>query len=100
GYIIVSQSTAQRLWPGEDPIGKVLIFNQFGFRETVIGVVEDVRQSGFRDETGPDLYFPLVAQKPEVWRIGTPGYVLKTPRADSIAAGVRALVREVAPEAP
>lgn len=100
GYIIVSQSTAQRLWPGEDPIGKVLIFNQFGFRETVIGVVEDVRQSGFRDETGPDLYFPLVAQKPEVWRIGTPGYVLKTPRADSIAADVRALVREVAPEAP
>ena len=100
GHIIVSQSTAERLWPGEDPIGKVLIFNQLGFRETVIGVVEDVRQSGFRDAAGPNLYFPLVAQRPETWALGTPGYVLKTPRADSIAADVRALVREVAPEAP
>lgn len=100
GHIIVSRSTAQRLWPGEDAIGKVLIFDQLGFRETVIGVVEDVRQSGFRDEAGPNLYFPLVAQQPETWRLSTPGYVVKTPRADSIAADVRALVREVAPEAP
>ena len=32
--------------------------------------------------------------------MGTPAYVLRTPRADSIAPEVRALVREVAPEAP
>jgi ABC-type antimicrobial peptide transport system permease subunit len=100
GHIIVSQSTAERLWPGEDPVGQVVTVNQFGFRETVIGVVEDVRQSGFRDEFGPDVYFPLVAQRPEAWALSTPAYVLKTPRADSIAADVRALVREVAPEAP
>ena len=24
GYVIVSQSTAERLWPGQDPIGKRL----------------------------------------------------------------------------
>jgi predicted permease len=100
GYVIVSQSTAERLWPGEDPIGKQLTLAQFDFRETVIGVVEDVRQSGFREETGPDVYFPLVAQRPEVWAVSTPAYVLRTPRADSIAPEVRALVREVAPEAP
>jgi predicted permease len=100
GHVIVSQATAERLWPGEDPIGKALTFNQFGFRETVIGVVENVRQTGFREEAGPNVYFPLVAQRPDVWAIGTPAYVLKTPRADSIAPEVRALVREVAPEAP
>jgi putative ABC transport system permease protein len=100
GHIIVSRSTAERLWPGEDPIGKVLTLNSLGFRETVIGVVEDIRQNGFRDEAGPNVYFPLVAQKPETWRITTPAYVLRTPRADSIAPEVRALVREVAPEAP
>jgi putative ABC transport system permease protein len=100
GHIIVSQSTAERLWPGEDAIGKQLTLNQLGFKETVIGVVENVRQSGFRVETGPNIYFPLVAQKPETWAMGTPAYVLKTPRADSIAPDVRALVREVAPEAP
>jgi predicted permease len=100
GHVIVSRSTAERLWPGEDPIGKVLTLDQFDFRETVIGVVEDVRQRGFRDDASPDVYFPLVAQRPEVWALSSPAYVLKTPRADSIAPEVRALVREVAPEAP
>jgi predicted permease len=100
GYIVVSESTAARLWPGEDPLGKQLKFNELGSKETVIGVVEDVRQDGFRDAAGPNVYFPLVAQNPAVWRISTPAYVIKSPRADSIAPEVRALVREVAPEAP
>jgi len=44
GYVIVSQSTADRLWPGENPIGKQPMLPQFfgetvNFRETVIGVV-------------------------------------------------------------
>ncbi|HVS22962.1 MAG TPA: ABC transporter permease [Gammaproteobacteria bacterium] len=100
GNVIVSRSTAERLWPGEDPIGKQLRVNQFGFRETVIGVVEDVRQLGLRDATGPNVYFPLVAQKPEQWALSSPAYVLRTSRAASIAPDVRALLREVAPEAP
>jgi predicted permease len=100
GYIIVSKSTAERVWPGEDPIGKRLTLNQLGLRETVIGVVEDVRQNGLQDDAGPNVYFPLVSQKPELWALSSPAYVLKTQRADSIAPEVRALVREVAPEAP
>lgn len=100
GNVIVSRSTADRLWPGEDPLGRQLTVKLFGWQETVIGVVEDVRQSGFREVAGPDLYFPLVAQKPETWALPTPAYVLRTPRADSIASEVAALVREVAPEAP
>jgi predicted permease len=100
GYIVISKSTAERLWPGEDPLGKRLTLNQFDLRETVIGVVEDVRQGRFDVEGGPNVYFPLISQKPEIWTMSTPAYVLKTARADSIAPEVRALVREVAPEAP
>jgi predicted permease len=100
GHVIVSRSTAERLWPGEDPIGKQLTLPRLNFRETVIGVVGDVHQDSFREEGGPDVYFPLVAQRPEVWALSTPAYVLRTPRAHSIAPDVRALVREVAPEAP
>jgi putative ABC transport system permease protein len=74
--------------------------NQFNLTETVIGVVEDVRQLDFRDDAGPNIYFPLVSQNPDVWTMSTPAYVLKSSRADSIAPDVRALVREVAPEAP
>jgi predicted lysophospholipase L1 biosynthesis ABC-type transport system permease subunit len=100
GHVIVSRSTAERLWPGENPIGKQLTVNMMGSQETVIGVVEDVRQTNLRDETGPNVYFPLVAQKPEQWALNSPAYVLRTSRAASIAPEVRALVREVAPEAP
>lgn len=102
GYVVVSLSTAERLWPGEDPIGKRLRSNDLDTWETVIGVVEDVRQYGFRNEEGPELYFPLVPQPQTVggWSLSTPAYVLKTTRASTIAPEVRALVREVAPEAP
>jgi putative ABC transport system permease protein len=100
GHVIVSRSTAERLWPGEDPIGKQLTLNQFAFRETVIGVVEDVRQLSPRNDAGPNVYFPLVAQRPEQWTFTSPGYVLRTSRATNIGPDVRALVREVAPETP
>jgi ABC-type antimicrobial peptide transport system permease subunit len=100
GYIVISKATAERLWPGEDPIGKRLTLNQFDLHETVIGVVEDIRQGRFDVDGGPNVYFPLVSQKPEIWTMSTPAYVLKTARADSIGPEVRALVREVAPEAP
>jgi ABC-type antimicrobial peptide transport system permease subunit len=34
------------------------------------------------------------------WAVSSPAYVVKTPRAETIAADIRALVHEVAPEAP
>jgi ABC-type antimicrobial peptide transport system permease subunit len=55
---------------------------------------------GFRDTPQALVYFPLVGPTPDAWRISSPAYVLKTPRAEVIAPEVRALVREVAPEAP
>jgi ABC-type antimicrobial peptide transport system permease subunit len=42
----------------------------------------------------------LVAQRPERWSLTSQAYVLRTSRASTIAPEVRALVREVAPEAP
>jgi ABC-type antimicrobial peptide transport system permease subunit len=35
-----------------------------------------------------------------MWALSSPAYVVKTPRAEAIAPEIRALVREVAPEAP
>jgi ABC-type antimicrobial peptide transport system permease subunit len=65
-----------------------------------VGIVEDVMQYGFRGESEPLLYFPLVGPTPTSWGLSSPAYVLKTERADAIAPEVRALVREVAPSAP
>jgi len=63
-------------------------------------VVEDVMQDSFRDTPLALVYFPLVGPTPRSWAVPSPAYVIKTSRAEVIAPEVRALVREVAPEAP
>ncbi|MEO8637227.1 MAG: ABC transporter permease [Gemmatimonadales bacterium] len=100
GNVVISRSAANLLWPGQDPIGRRLQRQGLESWETVIGVVEDVMQYGFRDKPQALVYFPLVGPTPTSWRLSSPAYVLKTPRAEQIAPEVLALVREMAPEAP
>jgi predicted permease len=98
--VIISRTAAEMLWPGQSPIGKRLQRQGLPSWETVVGVVEDVMQNGFRDTAQPLVYFPLVGPEPRSWIISSPAYVLKTSRAETIASEVRALVRTVAPTAP
>ncbi len=100
GNVVISRSAANLLWPSADPIGRRLQRQGLESWETVIGVVEDVMQYGFRDTPQALVYFPLVGPAPTSWRLSSPAYVLKTARAEQIAPEVLALVREVAPEAP
>jgi putative ABC transport system permease protein len=100
GHVIVNRAAANLLWPGQSPIGRRLKWEEVDAWETVIGVVGDVMQDNFRDPAPPAVYYPLVGQPPAEWRITSPAYVVKTPRADAISPEVLALVREVAPGAP
>lgn len=93
--VIVSQSAADLLFPGEDPIGKQVrpaaSSNPQWF--TIIGVVEDILIDDLRRRSPePMVYLPAVS--------GSPAYVLKTARAESIEPEVRAIVREVLPASP
>jgi putative ABC transport system permease protein len=101
--VIVSRSAAELLWPGEDAIGKRL--RRSGPDRdswlTVRGVVEDVMLDNFRQEKPePLVYLPMVGHTARSWTVGTPAFVVKSPRAETIAADIRALLREVAPGAP
>lgn len=100
GNVVISRSAANLLWPGDNPIGRRLQREGLETWETVVGVVEDVMQYGFRDTPQPLVYFPMVGPTPGSWRLSSPAYVIKTPRAEQIAPEVLALVREIAPEAP
>jgi putative ABC transport system permease protein len=59
--VLVSESTARRLWPGHDPIGQRVsmpTFNAEGVQRawrTVVGVVSDVRYRGI-DDVRLDVY--------------------------------------------
>ena len=62
---IVSESTARRLWPGQDAIGKRVRMSTFSpgeprvaWRE-IVGVVADVRYRGL-DEAQLDIYDPAM----------------------------------------
>lgn len=101
GNVLISRATADLLWPGESAVGKRVQMEGMETWETVVGVVDDVMQYGFREASDPMVYFPLVGQDPENRRtISSPAYVVKTPRASEIAPEIRALVREAAPGAP
>ena len=60
GNVVVSRSAAKLLWPGQRAVGRRL--QQQGSKDwhTVVGVVEDVMQYGFRDTPQALVYFPLV----------------------------------------
>jgi predicted permease len=99
--VIVSRSAAERLWPDRDPIGqRIRSANGPVQWFTVVGVVQDVRQDDWRRAGESAVYLPLTGPTPGSWALGSPAYVVKSPRASSLASEVRELVRQVAPEAP
>ncbi len=57
GVVIVSQTAARGLWPGEDPIGKRIAEAKDNWL-TVVGVVEDVRQQTLTDRPSAAVYWP------------------------------------------
>jgi len=66
--VLVNETLAKRQWPGEDPIGRRVRFDDGGAWMTVIGVVADIRHLGPAVPPRPELYqavpqrsFPFMA---------------------------------------
>jgi predicted permease len=100
GVAVVSRSAAQLLWPGQNAVGRRIRRADGDAWHTVVGVVGDVAQFGPDDAPPPLVYLPLVGTTPTSWRITSPGYVVKTARAEVIAPEIRELIRQAAPGAP
>jgi predicted permease len=60
--VIVNETIARRLWPGEDPVGKLADINNGEAR--VIGVVADVRESSVEGTPGWQMYLPATQYGP------------------------------------
>jgi putative ABC transport system permease protein len=56
--VIISESTARRYWPGEEPLGKKIGSGPTRWRE-IVGVVRDVKHFGLDADTPPSMYFPV-----------------------------------------
>jgi predicted permease len=59
---IVNQLMAQRLWPGQDPIGKRFYFGQSGDLLEVVGITRTGRYVMLGEEPRPYFYVPLRQQ--------------------------------------
>lgn len=61
--VVVNRALAERLWPGEIPLGKTVLYGEPGdpTTATVVGVVEDVRHSDLTGSPPPQIYFPMAA---------------------------------------
>ena len=96
---VISASLANRRWPGEDPIGKVI---QFGNMDgdlrpfTIVGIVGDVREGGL-DAAPEPTFYASYRQRPGP--ASDFNFVLAGARAGATTAA-RQAVRDLAPDVP
>ena len=92
--VVVNETLARRIWPGEDPVGKQL---KQGWSDTkgpwreVVGVVGDVKFEGLTADTPMQVYVPMM-QNPvrmlaAIVRTATPPAVI-TPALRDIVTGM------------
>jgi predicted permease len=54
--ILVNETLAHRLWPGEDPLGRIL---NADLDRQVIGIVKDVHHLALDQDSGNEMYIPI-----------------------------------------
>jgi putative ABC transport system permease protein len=54
--IIINETMAKEVWPGQDAVGKALTYNDR--RRVVIGIAGDARQMGVESKISPEIYLP------------------------------------------
>jgi predicted permease len=56
--MLINETMARALWPGENPIGKVILGACAGERQ-VVGIVSDVRHMALEKDSGNEMYVPM-----------------------------------------
>ena len=95
--IVISETFARRVWPGEDPIGKQIRLPRGDRPLTVVGVAGDLLDQSLETEPGLTMFFPhTMAGWPTMWML------VRTTAADpmSVAAALRREVRAMDPTLP
>lgn len=92
--VILDEAAAKKLWPGQDPIGRIAMVN--GDERPVVGVVANVRDTGVEDTSGPELYLPSTQAGP----VGAELVVRTTLPPDVLAKSVMTTLRALNPGQP
>jgi len=94
--IVINESMARAMWPGQDPIGKVIV-SPCAPERKVVGVVGDVRHLALEQRSGSEMYIPLrqCGDLPS-----TDLVVRSTLGTAPLVAAVRETLRPLAPNLP
>jgi putative ABC transport system permease protein len=57
--MLVNETMAQALWPGQDPVGRYVVNVCSTAERRVVGVVQDVRHLSLEQTSGNEMYLPL-----------------------------------------
>jgi len=98
GVVIISQSVARTLWPGQDPIGQRITMEDNPKPtdwQTIVGVVDDVRQQSLTEKPLPAIYQPC-QQVTRPFFLSHMSFVVRTAeQPQSVAAGMRGVLHDV-----
>ncbi len=93
--LLVNRALGRQLWPGENPVGKGLIFGK-NSRLGVIGVVGDIRQDGLEVAPRAAMYVPISHFPRSSLKI----FVRSNGNSNALAAGIRSAIRKLEPDQP
>jgi putative ABC transport system permease protein len=99
GVVIINEETAQKYWPGADPIGRRITAGSDdnpGNRLTVVGVVANVRHFGLDNSARREMFRPY---SQVAWPVMT--IVVKTAMAPgAVASPLRAALQKIDADLP
>jgi putative ABC transport system permease protein len=100
---LVNEAAVKKLWPNKNAIGGTLkMLNPSSPWVTVVGIVKDVKSSGYQVDPPPTMYFPHAqAGKSAYYTPSAMNLVIKTTSNPlSLAGPVRDVIRQLSPATP
>jgi len=103
GVVMVSHSVARTLWPGEDPVGKRISMEDHPKPEdwlTVVGAVDDLKQQALAKSPDPAIYQPYLQVSHPFFLSHMTFVVRTTTHPETVASGMRAILKDVDKDQP
>nr|WP_245536512.1 ABC transporter permease [Terriglobus saanensis] len=93
GTIILNQTAADAMWPGEDAVGRTAVLQGRDLR--VVGVIADVHGINIEEKSGREMYLPATQ-----WGGGNLLVVRSKLPTEVLAPGIIRTLRQINPEQP
>ena len=103
GAVVIGAALAERLWPGEDPIGRGVRVASGTAWYRIVGVADDIRARGATEPPPEVIYYPIQPiEGAPLWQAQNALVITvrsNTARPEQFTGGIRSILRELEPSA-